>query len=119
MFLNVKQNFYIDNVQLVQDHTDAWLSSYTSIFHLKHVTGYMHVFCHHLCAFVDEHGDFDVYNYQGIEKRNHQMTREYFSTNRRYNQTNYQYQMIVFKYRMENYKKNIPKPFMKRVWWLE
>jgi len=115
MFLNVKNNFYVDNTQLLQDHTDAWLSSYTTTFHLKHVTGYMHVFCHHLCAFVDEHGDVDVYNCQGIEKRNHQMTREYFSTNRRYNQTNYQYQMIVFRNRMENYKKNVPKPVTKRV----
>jgi hypothetical protein len=52
------------------------------------------MFAHHLCSFVEEQGDVDVFNCQGIEKRNHQITRDYFASNRKYNQKNYLYQMI-------------------------
>ena len=114
MFLNVKNNFYAENIELLQNQTDEWLSSYTQTFHLKHVTGYLHLFCHHLCSFVEEHGDVDVFNCQGIEKRNHQLTREYFASNRKYNQKNFQYQMMSYRNRMESYKKHVPKPIIKR-----
>ena len=67
MFLKVKSNFYIENSITFQTKADEWLQSFTNTFHLKHVTGYMHLFCHHLLGCVEEHGDVDVFNFQGIE----------------------------------------------------
>lgn len=114
IFLNIKANYYVENKNILQTKTDEWLDSYTATFHLKHVTGYIHIFCHHLCSFIEEHGDVDVYNCQGIEKRNHQLTREYFASNRKYNQKNYQCQMILQRNRIESYKKSEPKKIKKR-----
>jgi hypothetical protein len=115
MFLKIKSNFYSQNSNLFQTQADAWLSSYTDTFQLKHVTGYMHLFCHHLNGFVEEHEDVDVFNCQGLEKRNHQLTREYFvCSNRRSNSKTYQYQMMAQRNRMESYKKTIVKPSKKR-----
>ena len=109
IFLNVKNNSYAENKDLLQIKTDEWLSLFTSTFNKKHVTSYIHVFCHHLCMFIEEHGDVDIYNCQGIEKRNHFLTREYFGTNRNYNQKNYQYQMMAYRNRIESYKRVVPK----------
>jgi hypothetical protein len=105
----------VENKNILQKKTDDWLSSYTTTFHLKHVTGYIHMFAHHLCSFVEEHGDVDVFNCQGIEKRNHQITRDYFASNRKYNQKNYLYQMMSKRNRIESYKKSVPGTDIKRV----
>ena len=115
MFLKIKSNFYVDNSNVFQIQADAWLSSYTNTFHLKHVTGYMHLFCHHLVGFVEEHGDVDVFNCQGLEKRNHQLTKEYFAgSNRKNNHKTYHYQIMAQRNRMESYKKVISKPIKQR-----
>ena len=50
IFLNIKMNYYVENKNILQKKTDDWLSSYTTTFHLKHVTGYIHMFAHHLCS---------------------------------------------------------------------
>ena len=111
IFSNVKKNFYLEKTEILQVQTDAWLKSYISTFHLKHVTPYMHIFCHHLCLFIEQNGDVDQYHCQGVEKTNHFLKSEYFGTNRNYSQKSYSYQMISYRNRVESYKrvKFVPK----------
>lgn len=100
IFLKIKENFYIKNSNLLKIEADEWLKTFTKSFHAKHVTPYMHLFASHLCFFVENFGDNDIFNIQGLEKLNDKTTRQYFSTNR---QRFYTYQMMCKRNRLEHY----------------
>lgn len=44
IFLNLKNNVYIDNPKECEKDTGEWLKEFLKIFHTKHVTPYLHLF---------------------------------------------------------------------------
>ena len=44
IFLNLKNNVYIDNPKECERATGEWLKEFLNIFHTKHVTPYLHLF---------------------------------------------------------------------------
>ena len=84
IFIKIKENFYLENSNLLKIEEDEWLKTFTKSFHAKHVTPYMHLFGSHLCFFVEDFGDVDIFNIQGLEKLNEKTKKQYFSTNRHF-----------------------------------
>jgi hypothetical protein len=67
--------------------TQKWIKLFCKVYHIKHVTPYMHAFANHLHQFY-ENGNLYYYNLEGLEKLNDLTTIEYFkSTNKRENAT--------------------------------
>ena len=54
--------------------TLKWLTAFLSCYQRTNVTPYIHVFASHLCDFVKEYGDVNLFTCQGIEKLNNHLT---------------------------------------------
>jgi hypothetical protein len=66
----------------IKTKTTAFTDNYIKLYG-SNLTPYMHCFVSHLHEFREIHGDFNIYNQQGLEKLNDRTTTDYFrSTNR-------------------------------------
>ena len=62
----------------------SWITLFTSVYHTRHVTPYMHVLVAHVPKFLKDIGSLAPYSQQGLEKLNDDITKDYFkSTNHR------------------------------------
>ena len=74
---------HLDPDQL-QDDVNNWITIFTSIYLIKHVTPYMHILVSHIPPFIKLYGSLACFPQQGLEKLNDEITKDYFSsTNQR------------------------------------
>ena len=67
-----------------QDDVNNWITIFTSIYLIKHVTPYMHILVSHIPPFIKLYGSLACFSQQGLEKLNDEITNDYFSsTNKR------------------------------------
>ena len=72
------------DVSQLQQLTRQWLGLYTSVFTIENIKPYMHLFMDHIPSLISAHGSLHIFNTQGLEKKNHVITVDYFrSTNHR------------------------------------
>ena len=76
--MGVTHNFYISNLHLLQPRVEDWQARFSRVFHLKHHTPYMHLMYDHTAKLIEQEGDIDVFNIQGLEKLNDNTSTEYF-----------------------------------------
>jgi hypothetical protein len=63
--------------------TARWLGFFIDVSESVKVTPYIHVFCNHVHEFIQEHGNINTFNEEGLEKLNDISTLQYFrSTNK-------------------------------------
>ena len=62
--------------------TERFLDDYVKLYPIKSITPYLHCFVSHLSEFRKLHGDFNLFNQQGIAKLNDITTQQFVrSTN--------------------------------------
>jgi hypothetical protein len=83
IYINLKTNFYQNNIELLEKDSEGWLKSFLESTHVKHVTPYLHLFSNHLCFFVEKFGDVNLFNIQGLEKFNDETTKLNFKSSNR------------------------------------
>jgi hypothetical protein len=81
IFKYIKRGY--QNPDLIQKMTARWLGFFTDVSESVKVTPYIHVFCNHVHEFIQEHGNINTFNVEGLEKLNDISTLQYFrSTNK-------------------------------------
>jgi len=79
----VKNNSKKSNAETIKTMTGNWLKIFLKFHFEDDITPYIHVFCNHLHEFVEDNGNVNVFNVEGLEKLNDISTMEFFkSTNR-------------------------------------
>ena len=76
--MGITHNFYISNLALLKPRVAEWQERFNKVFHLKHQTPYMHLMYDHITQLIEQEGDIDVFNIQGLEKLNDNTSTEYF-----------------------------------------
>lgn len=69
--------------KLLKTKTHEWLMLYRSVYHAKDVTPYMHILVSHFHQLWELHGDINLFNQEGFEKKNDQLRTIYFSATNR------------------------------------
>lgn len=69
--------------EYLQLKTKNWMGIYRSVFLAKDVTPYIHILVSHLHEFWAIHGDINLFNQEGFEKKNDQTRIKYFSSTNR------------------------------------
>ena len=75
------------NEKEIDDFTNkvtTWMTLFTSVYHTRHVTPYMHILSVHIPSLLRDTGSLAKFSQQGLEKLNDDLTKDYFkSTNHR------------------------------------
>lgn len=69
--------------ELLKVKTRSWLCLYRSIYLINDVTPYMHILTSHLHELMEIHGDLNLFNQEGFEKKNDIVRMNYFSSSNR------------------------------------
>ena len=83
--------------------TERFLDDYVKIYPIKSITPYLHCFVSHLSEFRKLHGDFNLFNQQGIEKLN-EITTQQFMRSTNGNHADFLNQLMKKRNRMDHYK---------------
>ncbi len=85
--------------------TERFLDDYVKVYPVKSITPYLHCFVSHLSEFRKLHGNFNIFNQQGIEKLN-DITTQQFMRNRSTNGSHVDYlnQLMKKRNRIDHYK---------------
>ena len=84
-------NFQVQEFQLQQK---TLFSLLFQIYDNESVTSYIHSFVYHLHELKDLHGNINLLNLEGLEKKNHLLSVQYFrATNKQLNQNKSDYLM--------------------------
>jgi hypothetical protein len=84
----MKDSKSIDS-QKIKIKTKNWIKLFCKVYHLKHVTPYIHAFANHLHQFY-KNGNLHFYNLEGLEKLNDLTTIEYFKASNKKNDATFQ-----------------------------
>ena len=84
------QNEPILTPELLKIKTRNWLKLYRSVYHACEVTPYMHILVFHFHELFELHGDINLFNQEGFEKKNDQLRTIYFSSTNRFQEFNMQ-----------------------------
>jgi hypothetical protein len=83
IILFIKKNREKSNAGKIKSMTENWLKIFLDFHFADDITPYIHVLCNHMHEFVEENGNVNVYNVEGLEKLNDISTMEFFkSTNK-------------------------------------
>jgi len=94
IFKYIKRGY--QNPDMIQKMTARWLDYFTDIAESVKVTPYIHVFCNHVHEFIQEHGNINTFNEEGLEKLNDISTLQYFrSTNKWVKEKNFILQLLL------------------------
>ena len=73
---------HVDGANQIESLSKQWLQLYVSIFTSENLTPYLHLLTEHVAQIIRVHGSIVMFNCQGLEKKNHIITVDYFkSTN--------------------------------------
>lgn len=70
--------------ELLKIKTKEWLILYKSIYLEKDITPYMHILTSHFHELMEIHGDLNLFNQEGFEKKNDIIRSNYFSSTNRH-----------------------------------
>jgi hypothetical protein len=73
----------------IKTKTQRWIKLFCKVYHLKHVTPYIHAFANHLHQFY-KNGNVYFYNLEGLEKLNDLTTIEYFKASNKKSDATFQ-----------------------------
>ena len=85
LYEKVKLN-HLSHEKLKED-TLNWLGPFLSVFSHEDMTPYIHVFVYHLHEFVQLYGNINLFNLQGLEKKNDIVTTQFHHTTNRHKKT--------------------------------
>ena len=101
-YLGIRDN--ILDADMIKEYTVKVMDLNCKLYG-SHMTIYMHCFVSHLPEFREIHGDFNIFNQQGLEKLNDYTTSQYFSsTNKHINDNkndDYRVQIMNLRNRLE------------------
>ena len=73
--------------ELLKVKTRKWLSLYKSVYEIREITPYMHILTSHLHELMEIHGDLNLFNQEGFEKKNDIVRMNYFSSSNKHLQS--------------------------------
>jgi hypothetical protein len=80
--------FSYKTAESLANDTHEWMQIFLQLYQSDRITPYIHIFASHLHEMIDRHGNFNLFNCQGLEKLNDYSTLEYFrATNKKGNVT--------------------------------